>query len=376
MKISKLILGVFLLTSCLGQVSCSNLLPKTKYHVSMVENSYKTISKEDFLEQYKKNRKSEYDYVAVESTHKNAISLFGGAIQYDGGYYVGKINKTHNEDSSNWIVCGRDIYSTHPQYDISLFKWYLFTNAYYFDLGEQFTSNPYSYVVNSKSIGESTKFVFDNNFNLFSLKSTYEGNEVEMKFKYFNENDLPVKSGKVSRETYFDVAFVKSYSIKDTYSKGKATFECEHFIISSKIEIVDGVRKLVTVYGDMTCELNYDINYNGTGMNEINDRSDYYYSNEKYTLISGEKPYDENFFVRELTGYIDEGPLTSEFLFPYHPYAFTENKLTYSINPLRVTCVTAEGITKKVEYNDDCFITKYERSNGDNPIKVKCEYTK
>lgn len=374
MKISKLILGVFLLTSCLGQASCSNLSSKTNYHVSMVENSYKTISKEDFLENYKKNRKAEYDYVAIESTHKNAISLFGGAIQYDGGYYVGKINKTHNEDSSNWIVCGHDI-NSNPQYNASLFKWYSFSNAYHFDLGEQFTSNPYSYVVNSKGIGESTKFVFDNNFNLSSLKTTYEGNEVEMKFKYFNENDLPVKSGKVSRETYFDVAFVKSYSTKDTYSKGKATFECEHSLITIKTEIVDDASIRVPVYGDMTYELNYDIENYGTGINKINDRWDYEYSIENYTLISGEKPSNENTFVLQLTGYIDQGPLTSEFLFPYND-TLKEKKLTYSINPLRVTSVIAEGINTKVEYNDDCFITKYESSNGDASIKVKCEYTK
>lgn len=374
MKISKIMTAGLLFVSCLGISSCGGLNTQTKYHVPKVANDYKKISKEEFETAFNEKRNfNEYDYFSVDVTYKNPIELYGGAIIVNNEHFVGRINKAFGEEEwYPWCYVYISAIHTSPQFDPAAMYIFYVSLAYGFENAVEYTSAPYSYEKTSEA-GDipSQKVTFDDNFLVSSISLKDETNEVEMKFKYFNKEDLPNNTGEISRETYQEIAFVNQHLGLGDYSEVEVIFDCKNVVIKQDKVIENGRPKYIPTYGDAKYKVTYDI-IDVEGIMFSNPPG--YYLNEKnFELLSGEKVVDEEMFIIRLNSLLSEAMFGNNYIFPYGINPLKERKVVYTNNPLTVI-VNEEEKKEIVKFDKDGHVVEYFIEKGETTVSAKIVY--
>lgn len=344
MKFGKTLICLLFCFSSLLSTSCSTK-EQTKYYIPETKNKYEIVNFNKFNNDFKANKKFDYDYfVAVIKAEKPVEVLFGFSTKKE--YFVGKINKDFSPSKNDWFEDFSTMYSINHLEGFNYIR-NILCSCYNFDEECTYYSNPNSFVNNND-----VKVVFDDSFLISTIFCSKDDNKFTIEFKYFNEEDLPT-TGKIDRDTYHEVAYVRSNNSYKNYNNMYAEIDGKDILLGLNIGVLDNIMINEPVYGDAKVGIFYDIkrlNY------EVDKLNSYVFVKTNTMVLSGKiDEHSLGYFESSVGGScaIMDSLLISNIVSGENTKTC---KFEYSLNPLTVN-VSSGKYKYKATFNDEGLIT-------------------
>jgi hypothetical protein len=209
--------NLFLSTLMLASLASCSTKVETNYFEPTVDSKYESINKEEFMKKFNESMTNDigYDYVSANVSFAKPYDYRG--VNISEFYMAGKINqdamKSGSDLRNSWVASSASSVSAPLSETTFTYSASIFRTAYNFDNAKNFTASPYSYEI--PSFNTTIKYVYSNDFLLKSISYVLNNHSINIDVKYFNEVDLPSKKGEISKETFFNMAFVSNFKPMD-----------------------------------------------------------------------------------------------------------------------------------------------------------------